>query len=59
MTEQFKNHGFHAEYLSGDHSQDEREAALARLKAGATQVVFSVDVLGEGIDAPDVDTLML
>ena len=32
---------------------------MARLKAGELQVVFSVDVLGEGIDAPDVDTLLL
>ena len=27
--------------------------------AGQLQVVFSVDVLGEGIDVPDVDTLLL
>lgn len=59
MTEQFRAHGFQAELLYGDHSQEERDAALARLKAGVTQVVFSVDVLGEGIDVPDVDTLLL
>lgn len=59
MTEQFIAQGFQAELLHGDHKQEERDAALARLKAGATQVVFSVDVLGEGIDVPDVDTLLL
>ena len=59
MTEQFNARGFQAEYLLGDHSQEERDAALARLKTGVTQVVFSVDVLGEGIDLPDVDTLLL
>jgi len=59
MTDQFNSRGFRAEHLSGEHSHEERDAALARLKAGATQVVFSVDVLGEGIDVPDVDTLLL
>lgn len=59
MAQQFKERGFQAEYLHGGHSHEERDAALARLKAGATQVVFSVDVLGEGIDVPDVDTLLL
>jgi superfamily II DNA or RNA helicase/HKD family nuclease len=59
MTDQFNSRGFRAEHLSGEHSHEERDAALGRLKAGATQVVFSVDVLGEGIDVPDVDTLLL
>ena len=59
MAQEFTRLGFNADYLEGDHDQAHRDAVLARLKAGELQVVFSVDVLGEGIDAPDVDTLLL
>lgn len=59
MTEQFERHGFRAAYLTGDDPQSEREAVLDRLKRGELQIVFSVDVLGEGVDVPDVDTLLL
>ncbi|GAA4376491.1 DUF3427 domain-containing protein [Nocardioides caricicola] len=59
MTEQFTSRGVAAEYLSGSHGQEHRDATLAKLKAGALQVVFSVEVLGEGVDVPDVDTLLL
>ncbi len=59
MTEQFTKHGFTADYLHGDHDHAHRDAVLARLKAGELQIVFSVEVLGEGVDVPDVDTLLL
>ena len=59
MTEQFAKWGFQADYLSGEHDAAHRDAVLSRLKAGELQVVFSVDVLGEGVDVPDVDTLLL
>ncbi len=59
MAEQFTKHGLAAEYLSAEHDQPHRDRTLARLSAGQLQVVFSVDVLGEGIDVPDVDTLLL
>lgn len=59
MTEQFTKYGFAAEYLHGDHDYVHRDAVLAKLKAGELQVVFSVEVLGEGVDVPDVDTLLL
>ncbi|MCW2920596.1 MAG: helicase [Thermoleophilia bacterium] len=59
MAEQFERHGFNAAYLTGDDPQHAREVVLAQLTAGKLQVVFSVDVLGEGVDVPDVDTLLL
>ncbi len=59
MAEQFQRLGFQAEHLSGDHDPAHRDDVLSRLKAGELQVVFSVDVLGEGVDVPDVDTLIL
>jgi superfamily II DNA or RNA helicase/HKD family nuclease len=59
MTQEFNRLGLQAEHLDGDHDQAHRDAVLARLQAGDLTVVFSVDVLGEGIDVPDVDTLLL
>ncbi len=59
MAQQFTEHGLAAEYLYGDHDQEHRDRVLSRLRTGQLQVVFSVDVLGEGIDVPDVDTLLL
>ena len=59
MASEFTRLGLNADYLEGRHEQDHRDEVMARLQAGDLQVVFSVDVLGEGIDAPDVDTLLL
>ncbi|MGD9960155.1 DUF3427 domain-containing protein [Nocardioides sp.] len=59
MTHQFVRLGMRADYLDGTHDQAHRDEVLANLRTGQLQVVFSVDVLGEGIDVPDVDTLLL
>ena len=59
MAQAFTQRGYNADYLEGEHDQAHRDAVLARLQAGELQVVFSVDILGEGIDVPDVDTLLL
>ena len=59
MAEQFVRLGINAEYLDGTHDQAYRDEVLTKLEAGELQVVFSVDVLGEGIDLPEVDTLLL
>ena len=45
--------------LSGRTPEHERSAALRALEAGELRVVFSVDVLGEGVDVPSVDTVLL
>ena len=59
MAAEFTKLGLAADYLVGNHNHTHRDRVLARLRNGQLQVVFSVDVLGEGIDVPDVDTLLL
>ena len=59
MAAEFTRLGINADYLTGQHDQAQRDEVMARLDAGHLQMVFSVDVLGEGIDAPNVDTLLL
>lgn len=44
--------------LSSKTPDPERKEALAALKAGEVQVLFSVDLFNEGLDVPDVDTLL-
>ncbi|MGW2524129.1 DUF3427 domain-containing protein [Streptomyces sp. NPDC001617] len=59
MAERFRKAGFQATALDSDSSPDERERTLDDLKAGRIQVIFSVDLFNEGLDIPDVDTLLL
>ncbi|MFF4246791.1 DUF3427 domain-containing protein [Streptomyces sp. NPDC001822] len=59
MADFFRRAGLNARALSGDTPPLERKAALDDLRAGALQVIFSVDLFNEGLDIPDVDTLLL
>ncbi|MFF8836547.1 DUF3427 domain-containing protein [Streptomyces sp. NPDC015130] len=59
MAEFFQRAGLKAVALSGETPQEERKAALAALRAGDIQVIFSVDLFNEGLDIPDVDTLLM
>ncbi|MFF5708131.1 DUF3427 domain-containing protein [Streptomyces sp. NPDC012756] len=59
MAEFFRRAGLKAIALSGESRQEDRKSALAALRAGEIQVIFSVDLFNEGLDIPDVDTLLL
>lgn len=59
MARKFSGYGVPAVAVWGDTPEEERKAALADLRAGHVQVVFSVDLFNEGVDVPNVDTLLL
>ncbi|MFI2613355.1 DUF3427 domain-containing protein [Streptomyces sp. NPDC018584] len=59
MADFFRQAGFQAEALDSDSSAEFRAATLSALRAGNIQVIFSVDLFNEGLDIPDVDTLLL
>ncbi|MET8949622.1 DUF3427 domain-containing protein [Streptomyces sp. NPDC004533] len=59
MAERFREVGFQAAALDSDSTAAERERTLNDLKAGRIQVIFTVDLFNEGLDIPDVDTLLL
>lgn len=59
MTERFQQAGLNAVTLSGETPKEQRNAALKALRSGELQVIFSVDLFNEGVDIPEVDTLLL
>lgn len=59
MAEHFLAAGIPSVAIWGDSPTEERSAALRDLAAGCVNVVFTVDLFNEGIDIPNVDTLLL
>ncbi|MDF3297705.1 DUF3427 domain-containing protein [Streptomyces tropicalis] len=59
MADFFRRADFRAVALDSDTPADARAQALADLRDGKIQVIFSVDLFNEGLDIPDVDTLLL
>lgn len=59
MTRVFNDAGIPARTVTGSTPQHEREQALRALKDAQTNVLFTVDVFNEGLDVPDVDTLLM
>ncbi|KAK3105519.1 mRNA splicing protein prp28 [Teratosphaeriaceae sp. CCFEE 6253] len=50
--------GFSSVTLHGSKTQDQREAALASLRNGSTNVLVATDLAGRGIDVPDVSLVV-
>ena len=59
VANEFVKAGVTAEHLDGSTPRSERDAILARLAAGTTQVVVNCKVLTEGFDLPDVGCIVL
>ena len=54
------SHRVHAELLTGDLSNAERQTVLRHLNQGRTQVLIATgQLVGEGFDCPDLSTLFL
>ena len=58
MAEHFTNAGVTAQALTGDSPDAERAAARDRLVSGAVRVLFVVDIYNEGVDIPEVNTVL-
>jgi superfamily II DNA or RNA helicase/HKD family nuclease len=59
MARKFTEAGLDSVVLTGDDDPETRGRALRDLQAGRVRCIFSVEVLGEGVDVPDVDTVLL
>ncbi|WP_394202348.1 DUF3427 domain-containing protein [Shewanella waksmanii] len=57
MCKQFVLKGIPCDFLTSDNSQDRTQKQQA-LRAGSINVLFVVDIFNEGVDIPEVDTLL-
>lgn len=59
IVEAFNAAGVPAEHVDGDTPTETRDAAMQRLRDGATLVLSNVDLFGEGVDVPTVEAVVL
>jgi superfamily II DNA or RNA helicase/HKD family nuclease len=59
MASRFVTAGIPALAVSGTTSPEDRRAALQALRERRVNILFAVDLFNEGLDVPDVDTLLL
>jgi superfamily II DNA or RNA helicase/HKD family nuclease len=59
MARKFSEAGMPSVAIEGATPEGERQRALQDLATGKLRCVFSVEVLGEGVDVPAVDTVLL
>lgn len=50
--------GLRAEALDGSDSLERREEVIARLRRGEVHIIFVADLFNEGVDIPEVDTVL-
>ncbi len=58
MANYFNTHGIPSMALTGDSSDEERNAAKQRLVSGELRFLFVVDIYNEGVDIPEVNTVL-
>lgn len=58
MATRFSEAGLPSVAVSTDTSRNERAGALHRLRTGELRALFAVDLFNEGVDLPEVDTLL-
>lgn len=58
VARDIKSMGYSAVTLHGSKTQEQREAALASVRSGQTQVLVATDLAGRGIDVPDVSLVV-
>jgi hypothetical protein len=58
MARKFLEAGLRAASLDAASSRDERAEQIRRLRAGELQILFVVDLFNEGLDIPEIDTVL-
>lgn len=58
VARDIKHSGFSSVTLHGSKTQEQREAALASVRNGSTDVLVATDLAGRGIDVPDVSLVV-
>ncbi|MGL5357096.1 MAG: DEAD/DEAH box helicase family protein [Cetobacterium sp.] len=58
MHDYFKKMKIKSSILIGQTSIEERQNIIKKFKSGELEIIFTVDVLNEGVDIPSVDTVL-
>jgi hypothetical protein len=58
MAASFNKADIPATSVTGRTSREDRASAVYQLRSGALKVIFCVDVFNEGVDIPEVDTVL-
>ena len=58
MCRYFNDHNIPSMFLTGKSPEEERKAAKQRLVAGEVRFIFAVDIYNEGVDIPEVNTVL-
>lgn len=58
VARDIRSMGWSTVTLHGSKTQEQREAALAAVRSGTTQVLVATDLAGRGIDVPDVSLVV-
>lgn len=58
MSDYFNSHNIPSMYLVGSSSDDERKSAKKKLIDGKIRFIFVVDIYNEGVDIPEVNTVL-
>ena len=58
MSAYFSEHGIPSMFLTGQSLDEERKTAKQRLVAGDVRFIFVVDIYNEGVDIPEVNTVL-
>jgi superfamily II DNA or RNA helicase/HKD family nuclease len=59
MAQQFNDAGLPSVALGGEAAMETRLEAVRRLRRGELRAIFTVDIFNEGVDIPEVDTILL
>ncbi|MDD5461177.1 MAG: DUF3427 domain-containing protein [Methylococcales bacterium] len=59
MADYFNFHNLPSKSITGQHNQAERDHAINELQNGRLKVIFTCDLFNEGVDIPDINTLLL
>lgn len=59
IGELFNRHGLKALVLTGSSTESERNSGILELASGRINVIVTVDIFNEGVDIPEVDTVIM
>lgn len=58
MSVKFNNAGIPSMFLTSDSNTEDRRTANSRLVGGEIKFIFTVDLYNEGVDIPEIDTIL-